>query len=316
MKKDEGNGMKNVTEVKTKYGNSYVKNYILSSNDYYLLIDSGIVSAWGKLSQQIAPIPEYDRNSRLVVINTHEHWDHIGLNANLVKEKGALIVAHKAGITWIEDHDYQWQQSFEAFSPELIPVEQIKQLYWKEIGKPVKVQVYLQGGEIFKNQNYKLEIIHTPGHSPASICLFEKQQGFLFSGDTVQGRGFFGNLPLYTNVAKYLDSLGRLKKLNPCVIFGGHSPRIEGEDIQQILDEGIQTIESVEKATRIALNKLSSSHKLSDVVREVCKELEANYSIHAFFSVLAHINHMAEYIPVAEDILNRYQSNKQEPLRS
>ena len=311
----KGNSVKKIIEVKTNYGSSYVKNYILPSNDYYLLIDTGIVSAWDELSQEIAPVPEYDRNSRLVVINTHEHWDHIGLNANLVKEKRALIVAHKAGITWMEDHEYQWQQSFEAFSPELIPEEQRKQIYWKEIGKPVKVQVYLKGGEIFKNQNYEVKVIHTPGHSPASICLFEKQQGFLFSGDTVQGCGFFGNLPLYTNVTQYLDSLRRLKKLNPCVIFGGHSPRIEGEDVQQILDEGIQTIESVEKATRIALNKLPSSQKLSDVVREVCKELEANYSIHAFFSVLAHINHMAKHIPIAADISNRYQTNKARAIK-
>lgn len=302
--------MKNVIEVKTNYGKYYMKNYILPSNDYYLLIDTGIVSAWDGLSQKIAQVTAFGRNPVLIVINTHEHWDHIGCNANLVKEKGALIVAHKAGITWMEDHEYQWQQSFEAFSPELIPGEQRKQIYWKKIGKPVKVQVYLQGGEIFKNQNYEVEVIHTPGHSPASICLFEKQQGFLFSGDTVQGRGFFGNLPLYTNITQYLDSLGRLKKINTCVIFGGHSPRIEGGNVRRIIDEEIRTIESVEKATQMALNKLPSSHKLSDVVREVCKELEANYSLHAFFSVLAHINHMAEYIPVAEEISNRYQSNK------
>jgi glyoxylase-like metal-dependent hydrolase (beta-lactamase superfamily II) len=311
----KGNSMKKIIEVKTNYGKYYVKNYILPSEDYYLLIDSGIVSAWDELSQQIDSISEYDRKPGLVVINTHEHWDHIGLNANLVKEKGALIVAHKAGITWMEDHDYQWQQSFEAFSPELIPAEQKKQLYWKEIGKPVKVQLYLQGGEIFKNQNYKLEIIYTPGHSPASICLFEKQQGFLFSGDTVQGSGFFGNLPLYTNVTHFLDSLKRLKKINPCVIFGGHSPRIEGEDVQRIIDEGIRTIESVENATRMALNKLTSSHTLSDIVREVCKELDVNYSIHAFFSVLAHINHMAKHIPIAGDISNRYQTNKAKTIK-
>jgi len=45
---------------------------------------------------------------------------------------------------------------------------------------------------------------------------------------------------------------------------------------------------------------------LSDVVKGVCVELNANYSIHAFFSVLAHIDHMAKDVPVAFDIASKY----------
>ncbi len=270
------------------------------------MIDSGIVSAWNELSQKVTIGPNYNKNPQLVVINTHEHWDHIGLNAMLLKEKNSLTVAHKAGVKWIEDHEYQFKQSFEAFTPELNPDKQTRQTYWKEVGQPVKVQLLLKGNEVFKNIEYELEVIYTPGHSPGSICLFEKQKGFLFSGDTVQGGGFFGKLPLYINVTQYLDSLRRLKKLNPCVIFGGHSPRIEGENVQQILDEGIQMIESIDKATRITLNRLPSNISLLDVVKGVCKELNANYSIHAFFSVLAHIDHMAKDVPVAFDIASKY----------
>jgi len=308
--------MKNIIEIKTNYENRYVKNYILPSEDYYILIDSGIVSAWNELSQKVTIGPNYNKNSQFVVINTHEHWDHIGLNAMLLKEKNSLIVAHKAGVKWIEDHEYQFKQSFEAFTPELNPDKQTRQTYWKEVGQPVKVQLLLKGNEVFKNIEYELEVIYTPGHSPGSICLFEKQKGFLFSGDTVQGCGFFGNLPLYTNVTHYLDSLERLKKLSPYAIFGGHTPLIYGkENVQKILDEGIQTIELIEKATRIVLKKLPSNQKLSDIIKEVCRELNTNYSIHAFFSVLAHIVYMAKDVPVAADISNRYQINKTRTIK-
>ena len=271
------------------------------------MIDSGIVSAWNELSQKVTIGPNYNKNPQLVVINTHEHWDHIGLNAMLLKEKNSLTVAHKAGVKWIEDHEYQFKQSFEAFTPELNPDKQTRQTYWKEVGQPVKVQLLLKGNEIFKNIEYELEVIYTPGHSPGSICLFEKQKGFLFSGDTVQGGGFFGKLPLYTHVTHYLDSLERLKKLSPYAVYGGHTPLIDGrKNVQRILDEGIQIIESIDKATRITLNRLPSNISLSDVVKGVCEELNANYSIHAFFSVLAHIDHMAKDVPVAFDIASKY----------
>jgi len=303
--------MNNIIEIKTNYEDRFVKNYILPSNDCYIFLDSGILSAWEETSKIIDAKANPFKNNKFVVINTHEHWDHIGLNSMLVKEKNAFIFVHKAGKKWMEDFEYQFQQSFNAFSPELIPDIKTKENYWREIGEPSKVDMYLSGGEIIKNDKYELNVIYTPGHSPGSICLFESQKGFLFSGDTVQGNGFFGKLPLYTNVMQYLNSLKKLKDISPTIIFGGHTPAIEGsKNVKQELDTGIQTIETIEEATRNILKRVSTNVKLSDIVMQICKELNARYSIHAFFSVLAHINTMAEEIPIAADIVDKYIKGK------
>jgi hydroxyacylglutathione hydrolase len=303
--------MNNIIEIKTNYEDRFVKNYILPSNDYFILIDSGIVSAWDEVYQKINTVPYLCEKTKIVVINTHEHWDHIGLNTKLVKEKNAFIFVHKAGKRWMEDYEYQFSQSFDAFSPELIPDIKTKENYWREIGKPTKVDIYLTGGEIIKNEKYELNVVYTPGHSPGSVCLFESQKGFLFSGDTVQGNGFFGKLPLYTNVTQYLDSLKKLKDISPTIIFGGHTPTIEGrKSVKQELDTGIQTIEKIEETTRNILNRASSNKKLSDIVSQVCRKLNAKYSIHAFFSVLAHINNMKDDVPLAADIVDKYIKGK------
>lgn len=297
----------NIIEIKTSYEDRYVKSYILPSKEYYILVDSGIISSWNELSQKIKAGLNYNKNTPLIVINTHEHWDHIGLNSILLKEKNSIIVSHKAGVEWIENHEYQFQQSFEAFTPELIPDIQTRQVYWKEIGQPVKVQLYLTGNEVLKNDDYELNVICTPGHSPGSICLFDQQKGFLFSGDTVQGCGFFGKLPLYTNVTHYLDSLEKLKRISPCAIYGGHTNLIHGrKNVKNILDEGVKTIESIGRVTKSILKRSASHPKLSEIVKNVCEELNAIYSIHAFFSVLAHINHMAKDNGFAADIADRY----------
>lgn len=302
----------NIIEVKSQYGSSYVKNYILPSDDFYILIDTGIVSACDDFVTNIPHMLENIKNTGLIAINTHEHWDHIGLNGYLVKERGSLLAAHKAGILWIENHDYQWKQLFEFFCPEIIPDKERKQIYWSEIGEPVKVHLLLQGGEIIRNQNYELEVIHTPGHSPGSICLFERNKKILFSGDTVQGSGFFGNLPFYNNVTQFRNSLERIKKLDPSIILGAHSSRIEGGEVKKILDEGIRTIDYIGNEVRTALNALNSDMRLSDIVRQVCRKLEANYSIHTFFSVLAHLSQMADISATAEEITQKYWTKQKE----
>ena len=303
--------MNNIIEIKTDYEDRFVKNYILPSSDYYILIDSGITSAWDDVYQKINKGPFFCEKTKIVVINTHEHWDHIGLNSKLVKEKNVSIFVHKAGKRWMENYEYQFSQSFDAFSPELITDIKTKENYWREIGEPAKVDMYLTGGEIIKNEKYELNVIYTPGHSPGSVCLFESHKGFLFSGDTVQGSGFFGKLPLYINATQYLNSLKKLKDISPTVIFGGHTPTIEGrKNVKQELDIGIQTIETIEEITRNILNRVPSNKKLSDIVSQVCRKLNAKYSIHAFFSILAHINNMKDDVPLATDIVEKYIKQK------
>ena len=57
----------------------------------------------------------------------------------------------------------------------------------------------------------KLEIINTPGHSKGSICLYEKANKVLFSGDTVFPQGSFGRVDLPTgNLKELVNSLEKL----------------------------------------------------------------------------------------------------------
>jgi hydroxyacylglutathione hydrolase len=48
---------------------------------------------------------------------------------------------------------------------------------------PVKADRLLEDGEVLECGNLKLEVLHTPGHTPGSICL--RVDGYLISGDTI-----------------------------------------------------------------------------------------------------------------------------------
>jgi len=81
----------------------------------------------------------------------------------------------------------------------------------------------LRDNEILDLGDCKLKIIHTPGHTPGSICLFEPKTKSLFSGDTVFSYGSVGRTDLPGGSTEQLiESLKRLSKLDVKILYPGH----------------------------------------------------------------------------------------------
>ncbi|MDE1797947.1 MAG: MBL fold metallo-hydrolase [Candidatus Micrarchaeota archaeon] len=66
------------------------------------------------------------------------------------------------------------------------------------------------------------EILHTPGHTPGSICLFEPKLGILFSGDTLFANGIHGRTDLGGSDEEIAQSLGILGNLDWKLVCPGH----------------------------------------------------------------------------------------------
>jgi glyoxylase-like metal-dependent hydrolase (beta-lactamase superfamily II) len=100
------------------------------------------------------------------VINTHSHFDHIGGNGYFTEAK---IAAHEEDAKVIENADEKGSYA-EFFEGHL---------------HPRKVETKLKDGDVIEG----LKVIHTPGHTPGSICLLDEKKGILFSGDTIFSDG-------------------------------------------------------------------------------------------------------------------------------
>ncbi len=74
--------------------------------------------------------------------------------------------------------------------------------------------------------NRHLEVLHTPGHAPGHICLFDPVDGTLFAGDMVAGVGTVVIDPTDGDLGDYLASLQRLIQVGPSVILPAHGPPI------------------------------------------------------------------------------------------
>ena len=100
------------------------------------------------------------------IINTHGHWDHINDNEIIKKSLNATLLIHK-GDEFLMD-----------------PAEDIKSVLPLPLD-PSKADDYLNDSDIIKTGSIEFKILHTPGHSPGGICIYEPKNRVLFSGDTL-----------------------------------------------------------------------------------------------------------------------------------
>jgi hydroxyacylglutathione hydrolase len=101
----------------------------------------------------------------VLLINTHGHVDHVGANKDIKDKYGIPLCIH------------------EADQKMLSSVLQSGLSFLLGAKASPEADRLIEDGEILDIGHQQLEVIHTPGHSPGSICL--KSNGMIFSGDTL-----------------------------------------------------------------------------------------------------------------------------------
>ena len=118
------------------------------------------------------------------ILLTHGHFDHVGAVKELVAETGCEVYIHAADTT-------------------LPPMITAGQLYY--------TRTYAEGDTIAPISGLELTVLHTPGHTPGSVCLLWNDQ--MFSGDTLF-EGSCGRVDLPGGDPRVMmESLNRLASL-------------------------------------------------------------------------------------------------------
>jgi glyoxylase-like metal-dependent hydrolase (beta-lactamase superfamily II) len=182
------------------------------------------------------------------IIITHGHVDHFGLAVSIREAAGHRIDCFlHAEDTWrvsSEDfHEEMWSKGMEEFMTMVdMPEEEIQKMRkhfssFRELADPLGDVFPMEDGDEFIGDDFHLKVIHTPGHSPGTCCLYESRQKVLFSGDHIIKHITPNPLieinrdklrdPQYQSLKAYLQSLDKLNGLDVRFVFPGHGEYIK-----------------------------------------------------------------------------------------
>jgi glyoxylase-like metal-dependent hydrolase (beta-lactamase superfamily II) len=204
-----------------------------------LLIDTGFARGRDKFLKLC------DARHPDIVVNTHHHEDHTGNNFWLKDKYGLLPLAHPKTSSYLQ-RTSQW-----------VP-------FYRRVvcGCPQPSETGELDSEI-QTKRFRFLVVPTPGHTDDHICLYEPNEGWLFSGDL-----FIGEQLAYSrdgeDIYSVLDSLKRVVALNPKRMFCSFSGKVDNPEaaIHKKIDYLENLKDEVEKRLQQGLSPQQIRRKL------------------------------------------------------
>lgn len=183
--------------------------YLLNGAERSLLIDTGLGIC--NIYDEVIKLTD----KPITAVATHIHWDHIGGHKYF-----SDFYAHGDELDWLRG----------KFP---LPLNAVKEMvldrcdppggydinsYELFQGTPTRI---LKDGDTIDIGGRIVKVIHTPGHSPGHMCFWEKERGYLFTGDLVYKTTLLAYYPS-TDPGAYLDSLEEISLLPAKRVFPGH----------------------------------------------------------------------------------------------
>ena len=172
-----------------------------------ILVDPGHYHLFDHVRDELSGLSLSPEDIEMVII-THGHPDHME-GVKIFQETDALIAVSSAEMEFIK-----------TVAPH----------YGEILGIPeFEPGILLQEGDL-KIGNLNFEVIHTPGHSPGSVCLYWPDRKTLFTGDVVFDQGI-GRTDLPGGDGEELrESIRKISRLDVDYLLTGHGGIVVGKE--------------------------------------------------------------------------------------
>ena len=209
-------GIHSIPSVEKRHPGLFPPNVYLLLGPEPVLIDSGE----GKekiVGPRVKYLQDMGVKPRHILI-THGHPDHWGGAPKISEVTGAKTLAHRS----------------------------------ETRKRPADVQPIDDGFKLALGK-WTIQAIHTPGHTPGSLCFWVPQIGALFTGDSILGIGTTVIRPKEGDMGQYVESLKKLLPLPLKVVYPGHGPAVNSplpkiaELIRHRQEREIQVVDCLKK---------------------------------------------------------------------
>jgi len=182
-------------------GAAFDGNVYLVLDEKPILVDAGMMAG-----PTLKNIKKFIDPAKIeLIVLTHCHHDHSGAAPALKEATGARLMLSEKEVGCIGDELASVAYLFGQQAPEY------------------KVDETLKEGMVLDIGEWKLEVMETPGHSTGSLCLYERTEKVLFSGDTVFPDGNIGRTDMFGgSTDELVRSIQRLTELDVKVMYPGH----------------------------------------------------------------------------------------------
>jgi len=200
-----------------------VISYLIIGSERALLFDTGL--GIGDMRRLVGELTDRD----IVVLNSHTHYDHVGGNYAFHRIYGTALdytrqhaegrahdeVAEFVGPGWI------WKETPDGFSVD------------DYSSRPFTVTDPVADGQILSLGDIELEVLLTPGHAPDSLCLLDREQRLLFTGDTFYPATLYAHLPgsSFGDYQLTADRLGALAAAVDVVLPAHNEPTLPASEL-------------------------------------------------------------------------------------
>ncbi|HXU09594.1 MAG TPA: MBL fold metallo-hydrolase, partial [Blastocatellia bacterium] len=219
-------------------------NVYLIEEDPLTLIDAGprddaslegLKSGLARLGHKLSDIKR--------IIISHAHADHYGLAQLIVEESGATAYIHEWDAPAVSaEMDYRAYRALLTSAG--VPGETINHMEagyekFRGFAYPLARVETLKDEDEILFEHESLTVVHTPGHTPGSICLVRTANRLVFASDTVlktiTPNPVLSPDPIddtrrFQSLGEYLVSLARIRELAPTVLKGGHGDDVTDYD--------------------------------------------------------------------------------------
>jgi glyoxylase-like metal-dependent hydrolase (beta-lactamase superfamily II) len=158
-------------EARIERAGTTANSWIVGDDEEVIVIDAG-----GDAAPVLALVGDREV---LAVICTHGHATHAAAAVEVAARDEAPVALHPAD-----------------------------RVYWREAHPSANPEIDMEDGGVFGVADVSLEVLHAPGHSPGSVCIYSEDLGAVFTGDVVSAAGPVAHENEFPDFARQLSSIG------------------------------------------------------------------------------------------------------------
>ena len=178
--------------------------WLVGDEEEVIVIDPG--------SDAAAVLAAVGEREVIAVICTHGHAQHVAAAIEVADRDEAPVALH--------------------------PLDRVS---WRAAFPDDSAEIDMADGGIFEVADVQLEVIHTPGHSPGSVCLYCEDLEAVFSGDTLAATGPVAHEGEYPDFAGQLTAIGEqlLPLPGDTRVLPGHGPELTVAAAEKLFDSWV-----------------------------------------------------------------------------